>query len=611
LIFAALERGRFLRAAEIVEREAARLAVLDETAFATVRDAARAGLRRGRTERETALAALALLAQSSLGLLPRREQLAAALAMIEGRVAWLPAGSGKSLAVALAAAMHGWAGRACRVVAVAAYPARRDADRMAPFFAACDLSMDYLAEEGGEAGGEAGAHSAPRKEYDVLYAGARQLLAHDLREQILHGQVADPLRRRLRGLEGGAARAVVVDDADLVLIEEAASPLILTAPGDNPLLLEAVAAARQAADQLVAGRDYTHHPIRRELQFTATGRRSLEVLGERLPGIWRDPERRDDLIRQALGVRDLLREGRHYRVEEGRLTILDDSIVRLFSTRSWTHGLTQAIEARVGIASTPPARTLARLSFARFFRAHAVVGGVGRGMSGATSWIRREYRLESLPLVSAAPGRFRETRVYPGQDEKLAALTAAARESAEAGQAVLLVCRRLGDLEELGRRLAAENLAPVWLNPATLSPQALADLGQAGRITLSLGHPLRGVDLPSGLVVLLGEPHDLAYADQRIAAVVAEARRYLALDDDVLLQYLPRLARFVRDRGERPGLGRMLLRMAQALAAHTARKQGKLLARRDAQVNQQLAFTGEQDMDLGLLGHGKFGKDGT
>lgn len=617
-----LLRRRLRREAVWAEAEAARLRGLDTEAFAASLAAVRAALRLGRAAREgrsdgvrRGLAHAAAIATRTLALVPRAEQLQAALAMHQGKVAWLPADAGKSLAIALAAILHAWRGHPCRVATVGTYLARRDSERLRPLFAGCGLSLTCVTEETA-ADPDARPYAA-----DVVYAAARQVLADSLREQVLRGAVDDPLRARLRGMAaGGGAEpprgraALLVDDADLVLIDDAGSPLVISAPGDNPMLLDAVRAAREAVAALQEGRDYRLIPGRRDIAFSAAGETCLEALGERLPGIWRDMERRDDLMRQAIGVRDLLENGRHYRVAEGKLVILDDGIGRLLATRGWTQGLVQAIEAREGIDLSPPCRTLARMSYPGFIRRQAFVGGIGRGYPGAGAILREGYGLTSLRLAAAGSAPLLPMRSFPEREAKLDALAASAASLHGDRRPLLIVTRRAGDGEAVARRLAADSITCAALDARALDETALAGLAEPGRITLAQSAALQGVGLPVAargkLTVLLAEAHDLAHADRRVAGLAASgASLFIALDDELPRQYFPQASAWLRARAHSPRATHILIRLAQWLAVRAQRKQGKLLVRRDAMLNQQLAFTGEQDIDLGIYAFGNPGKD--
>ncbi len=618
----ALHRRRLRRKATMVEAEAARLRDLDATAFADSLAVTRTALRLGRAvagelpSTVFALAHVVVIAKRALALSPRSLQIQAALAMFQGRIVWMPADAGKALAIALAAVLHGWSGHPCRIAAASPYLARRDSERLRSLYAACGLDLACVTEV------MASDPAALLQAYaaDVVYAGARQALADNLREQILRGAVDDPLRMRLRGLgaAGGSVPprqiAMLVDDADLVLNDDAGTPLIISAPGDNPLLLDALRAAREVVAELQPGRDYRHVPARRDIQLSPDGCVRLEELGERLPGIWHEPDRRDDLIRQAIGVRDLLQNGRHYRVAEGKVIILDDGITRMLSVRGWSQGLIQAIEAREGLEFTMPARTLARMSYPVFFRRHAYLGGAGRGYKGIDALLHDAYRLDCLRLAEAEGVPAVQWHTYLDREEKLDALADLATRLRAARQPVLIVSRRMGDSEALSRRLAAVSVRCDVLDPRNINDDILAHLVEPGHVSVVQSSALQGVTLPQpareALHCLVVEPHDLAHADHRVAGLNSGGGHFfLSLDDDLLLQHLPRASAWLRHRRDSRRWLPKLVRLAQWLAMRAARKQGRLVIRRDAMLNQQLAFTGEQDIDLGIYALGNPAKD--
>lgn len=579
--------------------------------------------------RARALALLAVLAERELGMPPYARQRLAALALYDGLLVELGDGEGKTLAVAFAAILHAWRGRCCHVATANEYLAQRDAARLRPLYARCGLSVAAVAQ----AMQPEQATEAYRA--DVVYAGGKQLLADHLRDQLLLGGVDDALRLRLRQMtQAGAQRqpvmrglhAVIVDDAETVLFDEATSPVVISAPSDNPLLIEALRGARALIESLQPGRDYQYHERRRDIAFTRDGEQALDALQHLLPPLWQTPARRDDLVCQALLVRDVLRPGRHYVVQQGKLAIVDDYIGRLLNRPAWTQGLHQAIEIGEGLEPTPPSRVLARMSIARFFRGYRQLGGIGVATHGRRHEV---WRVLGRLVLCLPPVRVPAPRAVPAvvcsdQAGKRDALVEDLLHLRDRGEACLVSLRRISDAEAIARQLGERQVKCQFINPRQAGDvdAALGNATSAGQITLFLNLDMAGVDLcpaqPSiGLHLLQFDAQDLARQDRRLRHMVGrngktgEVRRYFALDDDLFHYHLPiglrhlhrLIARTVPHLLPRATL--LLLGVAQRRAQGQARRLRRMQPRREAQLNQQLAFAGDRDMDVAAQSVGR------
>ena len=533
---------------------------LDER-LAELRRAVRLGDRdpaRARTTRVQALACVALVAERVAGQAPYEVQMRAALAMHEGLLVQMAAGEGKTLAVALAGVLHGWRGLPCHVVTANDYLAQRDAQLMGPIYRRCGASVAAVVH-----GLEP---QALRQAYacDVVYATSKQLLADHLFDQISLEGATDAVRRRVRGLAEGpvAVRSrglhvAIVDEADSVLIDEANTPLIISAPQPNPLLVSAVLAARDVAEELQAGRDYRVDLKFRDIEFTEEGQTRVEALTQRLPPVWHAPERRDDLLRQALSARELYLRDRQYIVQDGKIEILDENTGRVMPGRSWSYGLHQAIEAREGVQITHPSRTMARMSFQEFFRHYHLLGGASGTLQGVRQELWWTYGLLTLAVPTRLPSRLQvpAPRHHVDAQAKWAALLAQVQALHRQGHPVLVGTRRLSDSETLQQRLAERGLPCAVLNAKQHAHEAavVAAAGQPGSITVATNMAGRGTDihLPAqvagrgGLHVLMLEPHESVRVDWQLYGRAGrqgqpgQAQAFVALDDDLLKRHLP------------------------------------------------------------------------
>lgn len=569
-----------------------------------------------RDVRLQSLAAVAVAAQRSVERAPYPVQMLAALAMHEGLLVQMAAGEGKTLAVALAGVLHGWCGLPCHVVTSNDYLAHRDAELMGPLYRRCGVSVASVG------------HGLPperlRSAYgaDVVYGTSKQFLADHLMDQIVLEGAIDPVRRRIRELQPpkGEVRsrglyAAIVDEADSVLIDEANTPLIISAPQPNPLLVSAVLAAREVAEELQSDRDYRIDLEFRDIDFTDEGRSRLEDLTSRLPPVWHAPERRDDLVRQALSARELFLRDRHYIVHEGKVEILDENTGRVMPGRSWSYGLHQAIEAREGVQLTHPSRTMARMSFQEFFRHYRLLGGASGTLQGVRQELWWTYGLLTFEVPTRLPSKLKvpPARHFADGAAKWVALVNEIERLHLDGHPVLVGTRRLADSEMLQERLHGRGLACAVLNAKQHEQEAgiVAEAGRTGRITVATNMAGRGTDIlvdhevarQGGLHVLMLEPHESVRVDWQLFGRAGRqgqpgyARAYVALDDDLLRRHLPiwlAPLRFLMKWGPawRGALIRPMIQLAQRRAQARAFQQRRYLQQRERELRKQLSFTG-------------------
>ncbi len=615
------DRRRLEHDAAAAEALAATWQALDEAAF----DTRLADLRRrlrlpaadaalARRDRVEAMAGIAVASQRTLGKTPYRVQMLAALAMYQGLVVQMAAGEGKTLAVALAGVLHGWRGRPCHVVTSNDYLAQRDVQLMAPLYQRCGVHATTVVH-----GMPTPALQAAYRA-DLVYATSKQLLADHLCDHIALAGAIDPTRRRIHALRAapGAVRsrglyAAIVDEADSVLVDEANTPLIISAPQPNPLLVQAVLAARDVADELVPDQDYEINLAFRDIRLTDAGKARIEAMVQRLPAVWHAPERRDDLIRQALSARDLFLLDRHYVIQDGKVEILDENTGRVMAGRSWSYGLHQAIEARQGLALTDPSKTMARMSFQEFFRHYHHVGGA----SGTLQDIRAELWWTYGLLTVVVPTRLPSRLVVPPHRHhavataKWDALVDEVERLHRRQVPVLVGTRRLSDSEALQQRLIARGLACVVLNAKQSAQEAevVAQAGQPGHITVATNMAGRGTDIHieasvadmGGLHVLMLEPHESARVDWQLFGRAGRqgqpghAQAYVALDDDLLQRHLPGwlrplMAMLGGTATLRGLLMPALIRWAQGRAHRRAFQQRRYLQQREGELKKQLSF---------------------
>jgi preprotein translocase subunit SecA len=586
-------------------------------ARANLRRACALGQADGGAARLPALAALVRASEVALGITPSGQQLCAALGMHAGFAVELGFVGGRPLAVALCALLHVWSGRHCHIVAASDYLAARDGAAFAPLFALCGVSVGLL-----------GANTPPadaerQYSFDIVYATGRQLLSDFMRDDLLLGGAVSPLRRSLqaRKVAGLDQRPVtrgmgvaLIDDIEAVLVDEAASPVLISAAGHASVLNEATVAAFTLIASLLAGRDYQLLRLPGwQIEFSEAGHERLERLGMALPAYWQHPQRRYDLVSAALLARDALEPERHYVVQEGRVMLADESVFRLLGGRNWHHGMLQALEVREGLPLSTPPRTVARASLQTFFPRYEQLAGAGSSLAGLAYELKSCYQLPVLSLVEPEQ-RPAPAPHYAWRDRaaKLDGFIALVERLHVEAVPMLIGAPRTADLAAIGRLLVERGIpfAVADGRDPTADAPTLAASGAPGSVTFITAIAGRNCELPaalagtgpqSGVRGLLFEHFEARRADRAFFAWSGEGAVFASIDDDVLTRPLPAWATPLRHLVRQSALGdgvqarasRAIIALSQWHAAKHGSWYRRSLALRENQLDEQLAFSGK------------------
>ncbi len=571
-----------------------------------------------------ALSLTAAIVERTLRMRPYRVQILASLALLERCAVQMSPGEGKTLSIAMAAVLNGWPGP-CHVITANDYLARRDAEFLEPLYKFCGLNVSFVDHE------VQPSELASRYQADIVYATGKQLLADFLRDRLLLKGTDDPQRRLLWELRSTShirrpvmrgLYSAVVDEADSVLIDEAVTPLIISRPDDNRLLLEAAQISRDIVDELEPHEDYIIDEIFRDVHFSDRGEERVKELTQRLSPLWRAPERRHDLLSQAIIARDMFHRDRHYVVEDGKVIIVDENTGRVMPGRSWSYGMHQAVEAREGVELTKPSRTMARMSFQDFFRRYHSLAGASGTLHGIGGELWGAYRLPVFRVSTRLPSllRVKPPTHFNDREEKLRAMIMMVRELNQKGAPILVGTRRIMDSEILADALRGSGIPCMVLNAKQHAHEAevIAIAGERGRVTVATNMAGRGTDIKlgpgveelGGLHVLMFEPHESARVDWQLFGRAGrqgspgQAQPFASMDEDLLRHHLPAVVKplwwLAHVPRYRHWLMGSLLWIAQQRAQWRAWVQRKRLLRRESEVNKQLSFTSDHDLAAGL-----------
>jgi preprotein translocase subunit SecA len=552
-------------------------------------------------------------------------QLLGGAAMMGGALAEMETGEGKTLTALLPAITAALMGRPVHIITVNDYLARRDAEQLAPVYNALGLTVG-LVEHGQLPQERQRAYAS-----DVTYCTNKELVFDYLRDRLALGPrragarlLIDEIFKSgfaghhqpllLRGLH-----FAIVDEADSVLIDEARTPLILSGTqegAENATGLHET--ALDMARRLASGEEFHVRANEKSIRLTARGEGQIAKLAAGLPGLWAIRRAREELVQHALAALHLYRRDVQYIVADGKVQIVDEYTGRVMPDRSWESGLHQLIEAKEHCAITERRKTLAQITYQRFFRRYMHLCGMTGTAIEPAGELYGIYGLRVVRIPTNRPLRRTNsgTRVLRTADLKWNAVVNSAYAAARAGRAVLVGTRSVEASEHVAQLLSKAGLEPVVLNARQDREEAqiVACAGQPGRVTVATNMAGRGTDIQlhpavrgaGGLHVVLTEYHESRRIDRQLfgrAGRQGDPGSYesiVALDDELFRRFAGgRLLRLVA-RGVRP-VQQIPAVIGRALRSHSQRAAERLHGRarrtalaEDLRVSRILGFAGTE-----------------
>ena len=459
-------------------------------------------------------------------------QMIGGIALHEGNVAEMKTGEGKTLVALLPSFLNALTGRGVHVVTVNDYLAQRDAGWNAPVYHFLGMSVgviiadasflydpEYVNEEHTD---ERMQHLKPctRKQAyqaDVTYGTNNEFGFDYLRDNMVNE--VDFLRQR-------ELNFAIVDEVDSILIDEARTPLIISAPaGDNP---DSYYQFAKIASHLGPD-DYVLDEKHRSVSLTDAGIEKVQrMLG--IDNLYSaDNTRLVYHMDQALRAQVVFLRDRDYVVtNSGEVIIVDENTGRLMQGRRYSEGLHQAIEAKESVVVKEESMTLATISFQNFFRLYNKLSG----MTGTAFTEAEEFQqIYALDVIQIPPNRpiiriDKDDLIFRTEAGKLRAIVEEVKKFHEKGQPVLIGSASIVKNELIAKYLDEAGLSYELLNAKNNEREAaiVEKAGQKGAITLATNMAGRGTDIKltdevkelGGLVVIGSERHDSRRVDNQL-----------------------------------------------------------------------------------------------
>lgn len=558
-------------------------------------------------------------ATRTLGMRHFESQLLGGWHLLLGKLVEMETGEGKTLTATLPAATAALSGVPVHVVSVNDYLTERDAESMRPLYEALGLRVGVVVE-GMETEDRILAYRA-----DITYVTNKQLAFDFLRDRLTLAAGREELRLRFESAaqpDSQASRLLlrglgyaIVDEADSILIDEARTPLILSAVQGESEAGELYEQALEIAQSLESDRDYRVHAAESRVALTDAGRERVGEHADRLGGLWKGQRRREELVGQALLVLHVFLRDQQYLVRDGRIQVIDEYTGRVMADRAWGRGIQQMIEAKEGVEFTGVREPLARISYQRFFRRYLHLAGMTGTAAEVAGELRATYGLKFARVPTHKPRQRVDLgeRVLLNTEEKWRCVVDRVIELSDAGRPVLVGTRSVAASDEISAALDLRGHAHQVLTAKQDQGEAeiVARAGERGCITVATNMAGRGTDIPlaegidalGGLAVVLTERHDAARIDRQLAGRSGRQgdkgsfEAILSLEDAVVITHghggLRRLAtRLKSDSALRRRVSRWVVARAQRRAESLHRRIRREVQQADREIADTLAFSG-------------------
>jgi len=445
-----------------------------------------------RAELAESLALAREASRRTLGLTPFPVQLMGAAAILDEMIAEMKTGEGKTLVIALAAAMAAREGRGVHIAVPNPYLAQRDATTMRAFYEFLGFTVG-VSLPGMDLAEKQAAYAA-----DITYAVHSELGFDYLRDHL----VAHPNERVQRGLH-----FAIVDEADSILIDEARTPLVISQPAEDDSRL--VMLADEAVRPLQPGADV--HVETSELNATLT-EQGMDRVGAWLtarhvipqPQALFEPKNLHLMryITAALRAHFVFRRDQHYLVRDGQVHIIDPATGRVLPGRRWQRGLHQAIEAKEGLPIQPEMETTAEITYQHYFGLYSHMAG----LTGTAASAREEFETIYRRPVVVIPTHRPMIRLdlpdllFVDRAAKFRAIVDDVVEQREKGRPVLIGAASVEESEALSAWLNWAGVPHRVLNARRPEEEAeiIADAGLPGQVTVATAMAGRGTDIMLG-----------------------------------------------------------------------------------------------------------------
>ncbi|NTW89303.1 MAG: preprotein translocase subunit SecA [Candidatus Moranbacteria bacterium] len=487
-------------------------------------------------------------------------QLMGGAVLHQGKIAEMKTGEGKTLTSTLPIYLNALSGKGVHVVTVNDYLASRDSNWMGRVFHFLGLSTACILQQGISYRYEPNVTDSNevsvehenlipvtrREAYaaDITYGTNNEFGFDYLRDNMV-GELSDMVQRELH--------FAIVDEVDSILIDEARTPLIISAPdAESTKLYERFA---KIVPRLRPEEDFVLDEKFRTVTLTDQGiTRVEELLG--MPNLYDQGNiQYVHHLEQSLKAQFVFHLDRDYVVRDGEVLIVDDFTGRIMHGRRYSEGLHQALEAKEGVAVQRESRTLATITFQNYFRLYKKLAGMTGTASTSAEEFSKVYKLDvvTIPTNKTLIRKDLPDIIYKTEEVKFQKIAEEVKRISAEGQPILIGTIAIEKSEYLSALLEREGVKHNVLNAKQHEREApiIAGAGQKGAVTIATNMAGRGTDIKlgegvrelGGLVIIGTERHEARRIDNQLRGRAGrqgdpgETRFFISLEDELMRRF--------------------------------------------------------------------------
>lgn len=521
---------RYFEAAKLVDSFAERMSALSDEELKETTKKLQERLKKGETEDEILSEAFALVREAATRVLKMRHfsvQLIGGMSLHEGNITEMRTGEGKTLVSTLPAYLNALCGAGVHVVTVNDYLARRDAIWMGRVYHALGLTVSCIAHESAFLFDPSFEGSAikpseestlgafqveekflrPISRVEAYRADITYGTNHEFGFDYLRDNLAMHLNQKVQREHAYA----IIDEVDSILIDEARTPLIISAPDSESS--EFYKTFARIVEKLSAEEDYVVDEKMRSVSITEPGIEKVE----KMVGIKNlyepDNSRLVHFLQESLRAKALFRKDKDYVVKNDGILIVDEFTGRILEGRRYSGGLHQAIEAKEGVFVKEENRTYAQITIQNYFRMYRKIGGMTGTAQTSAEEFHKVYGLDvvTIPTNKEMVRQDFGDKIYKNTDAKYRAIVRDIEERHKKGQPILIGTASINHNEKLSEYLHKAGIRHEVLNAKNNEREGaiIAQAGHFGSVTVATNMAGRGVD-----IILGGNPPDKEAAEK-------------------------------------------------------------------------------------------------